>query len=955
MQPARSSRLFPRAAVRLTAALLATVLCLSAASARSLAADQRRTPATKGTPRDCTATQTKVYWDGDADHFYAEGASWICIDRNAETPANYAKIGGDCNDANAAINPAAAEVTGDGIDNDCDGTVDERPISLSTISIGGRAIDDGYVTSVTSDTAITVAVWVDTQDVLADTTVHVTAYAGGSRDVALQLCSSSPQISCPSTSGYIIIDTAATIYAAYDHQRLSYEVTANDGTTFVHRLYLFNAAYKSYNSTLTSPLSVNLLERFYDTLEEQLEGAIQDAIDGATDLADYVTFSGLNVQIQSSDTDVSGSNTGEGLLDGSISAKIFFSSIKVTAECFTLDLDYPSFLVNFSPKVPKVGGTTSEGGWPAWYANFTLDDFTAEWFDRSYSYPDVRYQAPKDWAAEQGELAFVVNKLNLMFNGYNVTTSGDYSPIDDYIELTGTGVCDWVSDTTEYQAEAMLGDISYYLYVNGLVTSLRQEYFGSELFEDLVWTIDELYGINLYEEIYEVLRSTYDKVWSKADDSDRGLDFDRAPALRNALEYVLNETFHAGLPVSGTDPEINLQYQLHLDETWTLGMVLGKTEFSDKSSGSDPLNVYFSSTLAKVGATDSSHRYETRFLQGDSVNGNQTEGPANALGSLSVGESFLNQLMYATTTMGLFNFDLGDGVSISAGVAPYFEVDEEGRVFMNIRNLTMTIEGDETLRAAVDANPELVIHQPSDSEMLEFSASLGFDAAHDVLLSTKVEVDLDDETVTVVDLNGNLPGEAIIRRNLDTALLYGVKELACLLPDHFVPVDVDDPASYCSADSSEVADTYYVYYLIEDALGDAQSDAALMLTGHYVATTMDEGMPQLDLALIKMEEPYMVVTKDSEPTSVELVTYSESFDLGTVIYHNFSTILDPSSVRWSSSNSSAVTVDANGLVNVVYLGGFQTVVISAAYDDATYGETIGASVAIMCTSMWGCY
>jgi hypothetical protein len=58
------------------------------------------------------------YLDNDADTYGTTGAS-VC----SNTPG-YANRAGDCNDGNAAINPGAAEVC-DFIDNDCDGQTDE--------------------------------------------------------------------------------------------------------------------------------------------------------------------------------------------------------------------------------------------------------------------------------------------------------------------------------------------------------------------------------------------------------------------------------------------------------------------------------------------------------------------------------------------------------------------------------------------------------------------------------------------------------------------------------------------------------------------------------------------------------------------------------------------------------------------------------------------------------------
>jgi len=40
-------------------------------------------------------------------------------------PAGYSPFDGDCNDTNSSVNPAATEVVSNGVDDDCDGTIDE--------------------------------------------------------------------------------------------------------------------------------------------------------------------------------------------------------------------------------------------------------------------------------------------------------------------------------------------------------------------------------------------------------------------------------------------------------------------------------------------------------------------------------------------------------------------------------------------------------------------------------------------------------------------------------------------------------------------------------------------------------------------------------------------------------------------------------------------------------------
>lgn len=62
------------------------------------------------------------YVDADGDGFGSAANSIISCETSA--PANYVTNDGDCNDAAANANPDAIEVN-DGIDNDCDGTVDE--------------------------------------------------------------------------------------------------------------------------------------------------------------------------------------------------------------------------------------------------------------------------------------------------------------------------------------------------------------------------------------------------------------------------------------------------------------------------------------------------------------------------------------------------------------------------------------------------------------------------------------------------------------------------------------------------------------------------------------------------------------------------------------------------------------------------------------------------------------
>jgi hypothetical protein len=69
--------------------------------------------------------------DADGDG-YGDPANSI---RNCGAPHGYVNNALDCNDANAAVNPAEAELCGNGIDDNCNGQVDEGCGSLPTLSI----------------------------------------------------------------------------------------------------------------------------------------------------------------------------------------------------------------------------------------------------------------------------------------------------------------------------------------------------------------------------------------------------------------------------------------------------------------------------------------------------------------------------------------------------------------------------------------------------------------------------------------------------------------------------------------------------------------------------------------------------------------------------------------------------------------------------------------------------
>ena len=64
------------------------------------------------------------YRDADGDGYGSSTTTSVC---SLTAPAGFVTRTGDCNDSDPAISPAAVEVCGNGIDDNCNGRVDEQP------------------------------------------------------------------------------------------------------------------------------------------------------------------------------------------------------------------------------------------------------------------------------------------------------------------------------------------------------------------------------------------------------------------------------------------------------------------------------------------------------------------------------------------------------------------------------------------------------------------------------------------------------------------------------------------------------------------------------------------------------------------------------------------------------------------------------------------------------------
>lgn len=96
-----------------------------------------------GAAATVTVNPTLYMWfiDADGDSF-GDPATGVL---SASQPAGYIAAGSDCDDTDPSVHPYATEVAGDGIDNDCNGTVDDAPMSYWYRDADGDGFGDPAV------------------------------------------------------------------------------------------------------------------------------------------------------------------------------------------------------------------------------------------------------------------------------------------------------------------------------------------------------------------------------------------------------------------------------------------------------------------------------------------------------------------------------------------------------------------------------------------------------------------------------------------------------------------------------------------------------------------------------------------------------------------------------------------------------------------------------------------
>ena len=86
---------------------------------------------------------TSAYPDADGDGFGDPNGVPVSVCANAQPPAGYVANNTDCNDADPAINPLASDANCDGIDNNCNGSIDEGYAPVPTTCGVGACLRTG--------------------------------------------------------------------------------------------------------------------------------------------------------------------------------------------------------------------------------------------------------------------------------------------------------------------------------------------------------------------------------------------------------------------------------------------------------------------------------------------------------------------------------------------------------------------------------------------------------------------------------------------------------------------------------------------------------------------------------------------------------------------------------------------------------------------------------------------
>jgi len=192
--------------------------------------------------------------DNDCDGAIDEDCG--CTDCDGD---GYTVAAGDCNDANASIHPGASEICGDGVDNNCNGAVDEGcgPLTETNCSNGVDDDSDGFTDCADSD-CYGLSGCPSPGTTACYRFTYVTPLSETASEISIQGSQCTPGHSCTHWLAPLI-DSEGNRAEEFSSSRLQKTLKFIDGSSFeinvMYRIYGTEYWHCSYGGSSTPPSS----------------------------------------------------------------------------------------------------------------------------------------------------------------------------------------------------------------------------------------------------------------------------------------------------------------------------------------------------------------------------------------------------------------------------------------------------------------------------------------------------------------------------------------------------------------------------------------------------------------------------------------------------------------------------------------------------------------------------
>ena len=786
-----------------------------------------------GAPTECVPVATTCPAPGDCDDTNASihlGAVEICgdgIDQNClagdlscddvdDDGDGLTENQGDCNDTNAAIHPGAEEVD-DGVDNDCDGSVDEcvgvpgEAVHFNIEQINGDPFYDGFFAPGASSVDVKIRVSGD-----VNTSTVFTVRSEGFDPVH------------EITAHPVLVDPPGPIQPRYYLELYGSNgqaVALNDGimvnpitvetvndypTTYRTRFVVLNTDHVVWNETLTGLLSGVVLpggfDRVQDSLDEQsgvaqttnvdkkitafsslgLSYAVtsqnyyQYYIDDITWTIEHASLTALDDAPPTSELNtLEGSQQIEGHFELRVDLEeilFYVKGYEYQCDDWTCDVDTetPQHRIDTHPYVATVTHPTlilrfvlmapTEGTRGGDLAEMALDMVGLE-DDDAHTLP-----------AREGEVASVVYDVDFTLrNGSNTTINPqDIDDFDAYVEVVDS--TDHYDEASAALLESAFEDITYFVghytwddSTDGLISALRNEDVG---------VCVDIYDVQFCfkgESILEGIEKAFHEALPPAaqisavdfDGSGADTELDLIQHEENAVEYAINAKFYH----QSEDPaaQVAIPYACAQDPSH---LRIALTDLGIPSD--DHLNVGISTRITTLGENGD----QPGFVQGGATGMNMITSPSSALAGVSLSDTSLNQLLYWLGEHDLFNYPCDDSqaeltlgpctFTINTPIVPWVDlsaatVGGEGEVELPLKVYNLSVRqvctdpesGLVLLDEEVYVDGDLIVEvaPPTSTELDSREGYIGCDT-NDALFLARVSARVDNVAVLPQSVNG---------------------------------------------------------------------------------------------------------------------------------------------------------------------------------------------------------